>query len=312
MDTQQPVPSVEEHGAFVRIRGPKGERYDLAPGDLIGRAATAALCVDDARVSEAHAMVSLRGEVLKLLGLRGRFAVDGRICRELEFAEGQRIALAPGLVFTVTAVILPERVLALQADGMPTQVVPAVASLVEDPHLSLVGGLQPGALATMWVTGGRWRMAPSGSEPRDLHPGDVFEVGGRQIRAVTRALASAAQEATQVDAGLRPPLKLVSNYTTVQIHHREAAVLVVGGIGARLIAELVSFDGPVPWEVLASEIWGGASVRRDRLRRKLDAALGRLRGKLVAAGLPRDLVRMDGSGCIELVLQAGDEVEDRA
>ena len=34
------------------------------------------LHVDDARVSEAHALVSLRGRELQLLALRGRFAVD--------------------------------------------------------------------------------------------------------------------------------------------------------------------------------------------------------------------------------------------
>ena len=38
---------------------------------------SAALHLDDPRVSEAHAMVSIRGSELKLLALRGRFQIDG-------------------------------------------------------------------------------------------------------------------------------------------------------------------------------------------------------------------------------------------
>ncbi len=62
--------------AFVRFQLPDGTQRDLYPGDIIGRLWSAALHVDDARVSEAHALVSLRGRELQLLALRGRFAVD--------------------------------------------------------------------------------------------------------------------------------------------------------------------------------------------------------------------------------------------
>jgi hypothetical protein len=37
-----------------------GERFTLVPGDLIGRHASCALQICNPRVSEAHAMVSLR------------------------------------------------------------------------------------------------------------------------------------------------------------------------------------------------------------------------------------------------------------
>jgi pSer/pThr/pTyr-binding forkhead associated (FHA) protein len=47
--------------ATVRLRLPDGSTTTLAPGDIIGRMASAALVLDDGRVSEAHAMVSLRG-----------------------------------------------------------------------------------------------------------------------------------------------------------------------------------------------------------------------------------------------------------
>jgi len=58
--------------AFVRLRCTDGSIAELTHGDLIGRLGTAALHFDDARISEAHAMISLRGQELKLLALRGR------------------------------------------------------------------------------------------------------------------------------------------------------------------------------------------------------------------------------------------------
>jgi pSer/pThr/pTyr-binding forkhead associated (FHA) protein len=47
--------------AFVRIRLPDGTERRVSPSDLVGRLETAALHLDDARISEAHALVSLRG-----------------------------------------------------------------------------------------------------------------------------------------------------------------------------------------------------------------------------------------------------------
>ena len=47
-----------------------GDRHVLGVGDLIGRLPSAALVVDDPRVSEAHAIVSLRRAALHLLALR--------------------------------------------------------------------------------------------------------------------------------------------------------------------------------------------------------------------------------------------------
>ena len=62
--------------AFVRFRLPEGNSVELGHGDLIGRLWSAALPIADARISEADAMVSLRGQELKLLALRGRFALN--------------------------------------------------------------------------------------------------------------------------------------------------------------------------------------------------------------------------------------------
>ena len=62
----------------AEVRLPDGSARELRPGDIIGRMRGAALCLDDPRISEAHALVSLRGSTLRLLALRGRMSVDGK------------------------------------------------------------------------------------------------------------------------------------------------------------------------------------------------------------------------------------------
>ena len=46
--------------AHAILRDPQGHHHELVHGDVIGRVWSAALQLDDGRVSEAHAMVSLR------------------------------------------------------------------------------------------------------------------------------------------------------------------------------------------------------------------------------------------------------------
>ncbi len=60
---------------LARFLAPDGRSELLGPGDIIGRMPTATLTINDPHVSEAHALVSLRGSELKLPGLRGRSSV---------------------------------------------------------------------------------------------------------------------------------------------------------------------------------------------------------------------------------------------
>lgn len=54
-----------------------GRRHELFPGDFIGRLDRAALRIDHPAISEAHALVSARGEALWLRQLRGRIGLEG-------------------------------------------------------------------------------------------------------------------------------------------------------------------------------------------------------------------------------------------
>ncbi|HNH46400.1 MAG TPA: FHA domain-containing protein, partial [Myxococcota bacterium] len=142
--------------AIVRFRLPEGGTVELGPGDLIGRLWSAALSIPDPRISEAHAMISLRGEELKLLALRGRFAVEGRSQSGIVLAAGQRIALADGLELLVEEVTLPSAVFAIEGDGLPRVVVAGPCSLLTRPRPELVPRLIPEAPAWLWSDGEVW------------------------------------------------------------------------------------------------------------------------------------------------------------
>lgn len=302
--------------AYAKILAPDDTEWLLGPGDLIGRLATAALCIDDARVSEAHAMISLRGGELHLLGLRGLFVVDGPPVQEVTLREGLEIQLAPGLALEVLEIELPDHVLAIEGDELPRQVLTGASSLVATPRLALVGRYRDDAEAHLWNRGNGWRIRLRGEPARDLLPGDRFSVGGQQITAVEVALDRAGPQRTRVDGALSPPLRIVASYDTVHIHRAGAlgatpeAPLTLDGIAARIISELVAVQGPAAWEVLAGEIWPDEDDR-VQLRRKWDVSLARLRRKLRQASVRPDLIRAGGTGQVELLLYPGDAVDDR-
>lgn len=295
--------------AIVRFRLPDGSTAELGPGDLVGRLWSAALAIPDARVSEAHALVSLRGQELKLLALRGRFAVGGRSVGSLVLEAGQRITLAEGLDLVVEEVTLPAAVFAVEGDGLPRMVVVGTCSLITRPRPELVPRLEPGAPAWLWSDGEAWCLSIGGATRR-VKPGDTWELDGRQFRAVGLSLDTVGRTVTRLDGGVSRALRIVAHFDTAHIHPLGGNPLALSGLAARVVSEVVSFDGPVPWEVLAKELWPGEDDSHV-LRHKLDVTLSRLRSRLREAGVRPDLVRSDGFGHVELFLHDGDEVEDR-
>lgn len=293
--------------AHVRFQLPDGTSVELGHGDLVGRLWSAALSLEDGRISEAHAMVSLRGQELKLLALRGRFALEGKAMTSVVLEAGQRIALAEGLELLVEEVQLPTAVLAVEGDGLPRQVLGGVASLIVRPRPELVQRFVD-APAHIWSDGERW-LLKLGGETRELSPGDAWEVDGRSFRAVAASLAAAGRSATRLDGGVHRPVRVVARFDTVHVYPEGGQPLALSGRSARIVSELVAFDGPVAWQVLGRELWPDEDDDHQ-LRRKLDVNLSRLRKKLRDAGLRPDLVRADGFGHLELFLHEGDEVED--
>jgi hypothetical protein len=295
----------------VRFRLPDDQIAAAAPGALIGRSYTADVRIDDGRVSEIHAYVSLRASQLVILALRGRVRCDGRDAPRLELRVGQEIELAQGVTIGVAALHLPETVLALEGDGVARQVLFGVTSVVMKPSPHLVTGYVADAAALVWSDGLAWRARITGQRVRPLRAGDVLTVDGVSFRALAVAGAGADAVETVPRAG-GDRLRIVSLFDSVQIW-REGAnePCLLKGQPARLVAELLALGGPVRWEVLAEDLWNDGADS-GTLRHRLDITLMKTRRLLTAAGVRRDLVTSHRNGWIELLLFPGDVADDRA
>lgn len=295
----------------VRLRMPDGQIVGAAPGAVIGRSYTADLRIDDGRVSEVHAYVSLRASQLVLLALRGRIRCEHRDTPRLELAVGQRIELAPDVALDVVALELPAEVLGLEADGVARQVLFGVTSLMTRPTPHLVSGYVADAGALVWSDGLAWRARPAGQRVRPLRAGDVLTVDGVAFRAVAMTGAGAAVVETVPRVG-GDRLRVVSLFDSVQVWRDGAATpCLLTGRPARLVAELLALGGPVRWEALAQELWSD-DADAATLRHRLDITLLKTRRLLVAAGVRRDLVTSHRNGWLELLLYPGDVADDRA
>lgn len=294
--------------ATVRFRQPDGTLVTLGPGDLIGRMDAATLVLDDPRVSEAHAIVSLRQGELHLLSLRRLIAVNGQPVSEVRLETGLRVQLAEDLELEVEAVHRPAQVLALRSDGLGTRPLSQVSSVFPGRPPRLVGRFEPEAPVHIWSVGDRWRLRQDGEH--EVASGFRFELDGQAFELVELELGQAGRSPTRVDGGVRRPLRIEAAFDTVHIHREDRPVARIGGKPARIVSELVAFDGPVAWEVLARELWAD-DADAGELRHRFDVTLGRLRSKLRAAGVRPDLVSNDGAGSVQLVLYPEDVVEDR-
>lgn len=288
------------------------------PGNFIGRLATATIHIPDPRVSEAHALISLRGNRLKLLALRGKLWVDDEPTDSVLLVQGSRIALTEGILLFVEDVFVPPFTLMLcGAEQGPVELVGATHSLVPGsgprPSLRLVPEYVDGASAHLWFSADALWISRARAEPEVIAVGRPYIIDGVTLQVISLPLSGTSD--TMAGAGFardgeaEAALVVTARYTSVHIHCGGETV-VIGGRPANLLSELVRFGGkPVPWEVAAREVWGAAPDRM-LLRQNLDRTLQRLRERLRAAKVREDLVTLDGTGNIELVLHPTDRIVD--
>jgi len=295
--------------AWVSLRTADGHIHELTHGDLVGRLWCAALHLNDGRISEAHAMVSLRGASLQLVALRGALSVDGKSVGHVDLRPGLVIQIAAEVELEVIEVHLPSQILGLEGEGLARQPIPAVCSLLSGPPPRLVRGCLDGALAWFWSTGDGWMCRRPDTPPEPLRAGDGLQLGGQLFTVVGLPLGDAGPAPNrQVDVA-GAPLRLVARYDTVHLHREGSAALTFSGKQARLISELVATGVPLSWQALSGELWpdeADASRRRSRL----DVTMSRIRRKLRSRAVRADLVRTDGAGHFELLIYPHDTVED--
>jgi len=296
--------------AYVRFRLGNGETRDLGPGDVIGRAWTAALPLFDPFVSEAHALVSLREGALKLLGLRGRLSVGGKSVSEVILSNRLEVGLSPRTTLEVVEVSVPSALLALDVPGLGRRPLTGVVSLLTQPQLHLIASASPAAAAVIWSDGLAWYAHLRDGSDQLLHPGQTLTIDGIAIPIVAVAIGTSGEVTTADPASLDRPLEITVRYDTVHLHRDGAPTLTLDGMIARILSDLATARVPVGWHVLAKDLWQGESDVAI-LRRNWDAAMCRLRKKLREARIRTDLVRTDHSGNFELFLARGDRVDDQ-
>ncbi len=295
-------------GPRAIFRLPDGRACALGVGEIIGRMASASLQIDDPRVSEAHAMLSVRGGELWLLALRRRVALGEQSLSELRLEPGQRVALAQGLALEVLSVELPEEALAVEAPGLPPTTLSGVCALRGRPRPSLSNRYEPDAPCLIWDTGEGFRLQV-GAVVRPLQPGDSWEVDG--VRFLASLLPLRGLSPTRMTGGIDPPLRVVTSWDTASVQPEGAPPVALSGVSARILSELASVGAPIAWEAAAHQIWPDEDDLW-LLRKRWDIALARLRSRLREGGVRADLVRPAGTGLVELFLRRGDVLEDRA
>jgi hypothetical protein len=296
--------------ALVELRLPDGSTTTLGPGAVIGRAFTAELQLHDARISEAHAQVSLRGGELVLIALRGRVRVGGREVPRVTLSVGQSLELAVGVALQVVDVELPDRVLGVEAEGVPRQVLSGVVSVCVDPGLHLVSGLRPDARAQLFSDGLAWYVGQGAGPAVRVRAGETITVAGHVLRFLEVSLGLAeTPDTTPVPPGLA--LRLTCHDDVVHVWPAEAREpVLISGQPASAMRALLAEGKPLRWEALAARLWPGDEAD-DLVRHRLDVLLGKLRRRLEAGGVRRDLVTAHRNGCLELVLYPGDQAHDR-
>jgi hypothetical protein len=293
----------------VHFRTTLGDELSLGHGDLIGRLWSAAWRIDDPRISEAHAAVSLRSDELRLLSLRGRLRVADRVLAEVRLEPGLHVWLADGIGMEVLDVALPAETLGLEAAGLPRMSLRGACSLYAEGQARILPGLQPDAAAWVWGDGEQWSLRDGQGESRPLLLGDQIQLGPALYRVVAMTLGRSGPGQTLVPGASATPMVVVARFDTVHVYSEGELRAVLDGIPARIVSELVALGGPVRWQLLAEEVWG-KELDATTLRNRLDVALVRLRRTLRDGRLRPDLVRMTGTGHIELLLHPLDRVED--
>ena len=303
------------HEVYAILGHGDHEPVRVPPGGLIGRLRSADLRIDDPRVSEAHAYVSLRDGALKLLALRGGLAVGGRLVRDVTLTRGLEITLAKGdppLILRSVEVQHPATMLAVQCPGMKTEVLGGgrcLSLMMGSAPPTLTEGFRPEAPAIFWTDGEGWVVRVAGSSPLLLEAGTEFTVNGCTFAVVEVTLRVAHTPDTDLDANLANPVRIEGFFDTVHMHRAGHPPLVLSGAPARLIYELGTIGQPVWWRDVANTLWPD-DVEENKLRKRWDVLMVRLRKRLTEASIRPSLVQADGGGKVRLLLERADTFHD--
>lgn len=279
----------------------------LGPGDIIGRADWAALSLEDARISEAHAMISLRGQSLKLLALRGRFRVNGKVCTEVTLLTGMVIELTDGVTLTCQEISLPQTLPGLALEGLPVIALTSTLSVYIGSPPTVKHGYRPDADMCFWSFGDSWRVVVGGQSPQPVSVGQTWRVGGRLVEVVDVPTKVAEHAITR--SVLRLPLHFEVIHNLVRVTREGDESLRISGIPGRILATVLKNEHQMHWQDIVDEVWPNDMSMESALRRRFDVGVSRLRTclrQLVAEN--EQLIELDGAGTLTFKLTTQDTV----
>lgn len=283
------------------LRTSDGMEHVLMPGDLIGRLWSAAVYIPDPRVSECHGALSIVDGVPTLVGLRGRFRVDGHVLRDVALVAGTVLFLAPGVSVAVVSVTMPTEELELQVGDAPPRPVRRVTTLAGRPPVWLDSPIETATGTTVWPSGSTW-MRTSNEGPVPVVNGSSWSAGGVSIRA---AVVGANANPCARRAEVSHHVEVDGSRVRLRV---DADTVVFRGRQARLLIELIAIRQPVYWWEVARILWGEGS--EVELRPRWDMLLSRVRARIGSIGGNKGLVHSDGGGLIQLLLAGTDRVSD--
>lgn len=277
----------------------------LFPGDLIGRLHGCALQLDDPRVSEAHAMVGVRGNSLWMLGLRGSIGIgvrDQDWRHDVKLIEGSRLRLAEELELTVVSVTLPDYVLVLEGYAEPV--------VLDRPEWSLLDHAatpshERQAQAWLWSQELDWLIQVPGTSPIRVEEHDTIDVAGLRLRFVRQPVTIADVPPTDTVEWRLPRLniEIQRDITRIHVAGRPTTELTrnaheIMSHAARLAGE----RGTVHWTEIAAAIWPVNGTEKNWF-----TAHKRLKERLQKHCLPDNLVRCR-NGQVSIVLRPEDRL----
>jgi len=236
-------------------------------------------------------------------------AVNGTPRSEVALAPAMSIELAPSLAIDVLRVSVPARLRTLTAPGLPPHVLGPVTSVSPGSPVQVSARFDPQAPLHLWFVGATLKGSLHGAPVGELSVGDGLSLDGIELRFDTVETDTGNTPSTNIEGTLLTPLEIVGRYDSVEIRRQSEPTVTFGGVGARILSELISIGQPTSWRSIATEVWP-SPVTDVELRHKWDSSLSRLRRKLRGFGIRGDLISADGSGCVQLCLQPGDTARD--
>jgi hypothetical protein len=281
-----------------------GEIFELGPGETIGRSHLAGMCIEDPRVSEAHALLSLRGDALMLLPLRGRFRVDQKVATEIILEAGMRVELAPDIEIECLEVIVPPILPGIEVPGLPPFVPVGTTSVWLDP-VRIARGYHGDANVVFWAVGTDWK-ATVGPTVHCVEPGLEISFGDQSIRILeTRLRESALTRTRQV---LKGSVTWRPGIDAVRLQSVDRAPVTIGGVPGRILNTLLRVEPSMHWHAIAAHVWPGDASMEQSLRKRFDVGLLRLRDRLSTV-IEDELITLNGHGMVTLQLRPHDVVE---